>query len=123
MGENEFEFLPTLDEVRERNRKRALDHVLRILRLPAEKSDALRQEFDHVLVRIRHEIRLQVGTILAEHFEFDEIEEHLRQFAMGVGTLVDSERVSQGLAESKHLVGTMLSAAVNGAITTPKDRP
>lgn len=115
-GPDESEFIPTLHEIQERNRQRAVDHVLRILRLPPDKAAALREDFDQVLAQIRHEIRVQVGTIISERFEFDVIEEHLRQFAMSIGTMVDGQRVTEGLNESKELVGTMLSAAIGGGI-------
>ena len=121
--DDEYTILPTLHEIQERNRQRAIDNVLKVLRLPADKSDALREHFDRVLWQIRHEIRTQVGTILSERFEFDGIEESLQEFAAWVGTMVDGERVNEGLVESKQLVGTMLSAAVSGAIATPKERP
>lgn len=104
-----------LHEIIEQNRLRAYGRILEDLRLPPERLPALREVFDRFARQLHYEIRVQVGTIMADHFEFESLDAHVQELALAIGRLVNGERGSESLRAAKESTRTMLGALAAGA--------
>ena len=110
-----------LHEIQKRNRERAYEGICAELRLPESHAKTLKEDFERLLVALRYEVKAQIGTILAERFEFDAFDMPIQEFARAVGMLVNNHRFTEGSADARRSVSVMLGALAAGAKVAAED--